>query len=941
MSRTQAVVRGLLAGLVLTVMSAVAGAVGLGEVTLRSALTEPLDAEIRITNPADLTQEELTVRLASNEDFRRAGVERPFFLSQLEFDVQPDGDEFVIVVTSADPVQEPFLDFLVELRWPSGRLIREYTLLLDPPVFADGDSVMEQTFPASDPFTDGVEPAPELPEIEAPAQPQPSQPERRVEELPDSQYRVANNDTLWEIALRARQDPGQTPQQVMLAIQDMNPDAFIGGNINRVKAGSLLDLPSAEQVAVRSAAEANQEVSRQNAALTGTPPDTDTQITATDDTATGLADGDPARDPDGFLEVVTEPDEPAETADVEGAEDTELARLQNELSIQQELNDELRRQYDEQQSRLADLEEQVQLLSRLMDLQSESAAQLQAAAEELERLEAEAEREEALSEDELPVAPTPTPEIPPTDMAEAPVDPETPAAPEAEPPSEPATPAESEAPAVEATVPDLDAPVAVSPWTIVDDLVAWISRPLNGVLVLSGLVLILGLVKLAQKKREEKDAEEALDVDEELMTGETDVAPELDDSADHSDELPPDDELAAAPVSGGAGGGAVAAEAIENAELYMAFQRYDEAEAALKGALEQVPGEPSLQQKLMELHAETGNRAAFEKVAGDFQGDAQVVDTLRSQIQGDGSDHFASDDLSEDFGDGEFDDLDLELDLDLDDSESAPSGPRQQAAPEPEDNFDVPELGDTLDTTEDDMSLDFAPDSLEESPEPRPSAGGDQTQDDELALDFDLSDTDLEGADTPEPTRAREEDSASLADDGGLDLSDDDLDLDFDFGDLDTEATPEDTTSWDAEETDSDVLGDIPELEDPFPESEETAEDWSDFEVAEEPISEPATAERLPEAEPEPAAAEPEPAVAESDLSGVSEEVATETIDEGDWDEDFDFLAGTDEVATKLDLARAYIDMEDGEGAKDILNEVLEEGTDEQKSDARKLLETI
>lgn len=940
MSRTQAVVSSLLAGFVLTVLSAVAGAVGLGEVTLRSALTEPLDAEIRITNPDDLTQEELNVRLASNEDFRRAGVERPFFLSQLEFNVRPDGDGFVIEVTSSDPVEEPFLDFLVELRWPSGRLIREYTLLLDPPIFAEGDSVMEQSFPATDPFAGApaAEPAPELPEVEAPSQPQPTQPERRVEDLPDSQYRVANNDTLWEIALRARQDPSQSPQQVMLAIQDMNPDAFIGGNINRVKAGSLLNLPDAEQVAVRSAAEANQEVSRQNAALTGTPPATEAQITATDDTATGLADGDPERDPDGFLEVVTEPGEPDEAAAADGTDESELARLQNELAIQQELNDELRRQYDEQQSRLGDLEEQVELLSRLMDLQSESAAQLQAAAEELERLEAEAEREEALeeeglTEDDQPVVPAPEPITPPSDLAEAPADPDAPTTPA----TEPDMPAEAEPPAAEEptpTVPDLDAPVAVSPWTIVDDLIEWFRNPLNAVLVLSGLVLILGLLNLARKRRAAKAEEEELDVDEDLMEEDPDSDVGLDEEADMDDDLPADDPTVADQAAS-VGAGSAAAEAIENAELYMAFQRYDEAENALKTALEQAPGEPSLQQKLLELYAETGNRSAFEKLAGSFSGSAEALDNLRSQMQGQSSDSFGSEDLDEEFGAGEFDDLDLDLDLELDEEEGQPAAPRQEAVsdfPDLDDDFEVPELEDTLEDDGDGMDFDFTPEPAESKPEPEPAAA--DPRDAGMDLDFDLSDSELPEK-TPEPAPAEPSN----------DFGEDDLDLDFDFGDLDADEAGDTDPAWDLDKDskpvdspDEDVLSDIPELEDPFASDEDPTEDWGDLTdeapAPEEELPEPQAFEQDSDTDPAPVVDEPMPEPEEPAMTASAD-------DEGEWDEDFDFLAGTDEIATKLDLARAYIDMEDGEGARDILNEVLEEGNDEQKSDARKLLETI
>src|SRR5690554_4121961 len=218
-----------------------ASAVGLGDITLRSALTEPLEAEIRITSPGDFSAQDLNVRLATPADFSRAGIERPFFLTQIDFTLRQVGNAMSVVLTTADAVEEPFLDFVVELTWPGGRLLREYTLLLDPPMFADGDAGQIRVFPT-----------------QAPPRPVPVAP--RQQQLADNQYRVENNDTLWEIALLTRQNPGQTPQQIMLAIQDLNPHAFINDNINRVKAGSLLTLPNGEQVAVRSRAQAVLEI---------------------------------------------------------------------------------------------------------------------------------------------------------------------------------------------------------------------------------------------------------------------------------------------------------------------------------------------------------------------------------------------------------------------------------------------------------------------------------------------------------------------------------------------------------------------------------------------------------------------------------------------------------------------------------------------------------
>ncbi|MEX1057641.1 MAG: FimV/HubP family polar landmark protein, partial [Natronospirillum sp.] len=479
-----------------------AQAVGLGDITLRSALTEPLNAEIRILNPEDLSPAELNVSLASGADFRRAGVERPFFLTALDFTVRLDGDALVVDVTSEEAVQEPFLDFLVELRWPSGRLIREYTLLLDPPIFAPSDGGMDQVFPGADPFDSETS---SQSERASPSQDTSVPTAGRIDQLAENQYRVENNDTLWEIALSARQNPAQTPQQVMLAIQDLNPDAFINSNINRIKAGRLLTLPSADQVAVRSAAEATQDVARQNGGLRGTPPAADTQLSASDETATGLSGAAEARDPDGFLEVVTDSAEESEETGAVTGDTNEVARLQNELAIQQELNDELRRQYDDQQTRLNDLEEQVQLLTRLVDLQSESAAQLQAVADELARREAAGTTAEAESGAVEQAAPPPSEDTPTEEpVVDTAVVPAVPMAPNLEAMTQPQVPA------------------------LVSRLLAWVSQPYNAALVLLALVLLLALTNLTLKRRSAAAEENALELDDDLLVEDTEELAEVD-----------------------------------------------------------------------------------------------------------------------------------------------------------------------------------------------------------------------------------------------------------------------------------------------------------------------------------------------------------------------------------------------------------------------------
>ena len=114
-----------------------AAALGLGDIVLHSALNEPLDAEIELLSVGRGDVEDINVTLAKSDDFARAGLDRPFWLSKLRFRVQADPDgKARVKVTTRQPIREPFLNFLLEVNWPKGRLLREYTVLLDPPVYS-------------------------------------------------------------------------------------------------------------------------------------------------------------------------------------------------------------------------------------------------------------------------------------------------------------------------------------------------------------------------------------------------------------------------------------------------------------------------------------------------------------------------------------------------------------------------------------------------------------------------------------------------------------------------------------------------------------------------------------------------------------------------------------------------------------------------------------
>jgi pilus assembly protein FimV len=116
-------------------------ALGLGELSLESFLNEPLKASVDLINVGGLQQDEIKIRLATRDDFEKMGLDRAYFLTNITFEVTSDENgNPQIELSSEEAVLEPYLDFIVEARWPSGRLLREYTVLIDPPVFSEADA---------------------------------------------------------------------------------------------------------------------------------------------------------------------------------------------------------------------------------------------------------------------------------------------------------------------------------------------------------------------------------------------------------------------------------------------------------------------------------------------------------------------------------------------------------------------------------------------------------------------------------------------------------------------------------------------------------------------------------------------------------------------------------------------------------------------------------
>ncbi|MFI4969596.1 MAG: FimV/HubP family polar landmark protein [Lysobacterales bacterium] len=251
-------------------------ALGLGPVHVKSKLNQPLDAEIPVIQGSAAEAEGLIVSMAGAEDFERLGLSRARLTVPLEFALTKGAHgDMVIRVTSKEPVRDSYLDFLVEANWPKGRLLREYTVLLDPPVMAPSTHAATTAAIAPSPGTTtlthrekpakaaAAAPAPRPePAPRVAAKPERAAPARKVNA---GEYGpVEAGETLTEVARTMRQGDNSNINQMMLALLKNNPSAFYKDNINALKRGAILRVPSADELkATGSAREAAAQVHAQ------------------------------------------------------------------------------------------------------------------------------------------------------------------------------------------------------------------------------------------------------------------------------------------------------------------------------------------------------------------------------------------------------------------------------------------------------------------------------------------------------------------------------------------------------------------------------------------------------------------------------------------------------------------------------------------------------
>ena len=930
--------------------SGMAHALGLGELTLKSTLNQPLVAEIELLDVKELTAAEVVPSLASPEDFAKAGVDRQAFLNDLTFTpVLNASGKSILRVTSSKPLSEPMVKFLVQVMWPNGRLLRDYSVLLDPSKFspqtADAAAQPAPTQTVTAPVTGGTKP---------------------------TQYTTAPRDTLWEIAEKTGN--GGSVQQTMLAIQALNPDAFIDGNINRLKAGQVLRLPDQAQSTSLPQPKAIAEVSAQNTAwrqgrrYVAKPGTGQQQLDAT---KRARGEGPSSQTATDKLSLVSAE---AGKAGGKGAAG-DAKNLSNKLAVTQESLDTTRRDNAELKSRMTDLQSQLEKLQRLIELKNNQLAKLQA---------------EGAAGAPAPgaTAPAMSAELAANPAATTPAD-AAPAAPEAAAPEAAPAPAEKPVEPTPAASDDQQfKELLTNPWLL-------------GLAGGGAVVALFLLLLLARRRKAQQEAEKHLRMARDLAEEQA-FSAELDLPKGIFEDLevpPPSVKLATAPTPTPPPAPAptpviapvvvtppIAAplvspagerddDVLSKAQSHIAAGRLNQAAALLEDGIKQEPQRSDLRLKLMEVYGQQGDRDAFvaqerqlvangdnfaqvEKLKSRFpaMAIAAVGGIAAAAIAAELDAQYVKDLLlDEPEAPAVPDDFESAFDLSLDDLESATPvvvAPEPEAEPEPEaapDDFD--------------SAFDLSLDDLEAAspaviaPEPEAEA-----EFDDFDSAFDLSLDDLETASpavvAPEAepvsaaAAAAELDEFPLDDDLSFesvlqqqteikenldDLSDFDLDMDL-GGDASPATLAEDDFLLSLDDGVKDL--DLPAAETPaVPEvALDDLELPADFDLS---LADEMDAPDAPDA----FAAELEDVNAELDRlsqslgepSFTAEDAMASAADEPE----FDFLSGTDEVATKLDLAQAYIDMGDADGARDILNEVVTEGDAGQKSEAKEMLSRL
>ncbi len=897
-------------------LSAASYAAGLGKMTVISGLGQPLNAEIDLVSVQEEEVATLSAKLASPEMFREAQLQYPSHLSGLRFAVEkrPSGQRY-LKVQSSSPVNEPFIDVLVELNWNTGRLVKEFTALLDP-LGEQSPKVDQSRVPQTQAVTgdagngkagaigsaakagksyarkgarigepaipESIKAAPKM-EAKAAETPKPAAPAEapKAESASASSYKVKPGESLASIAEKVKPD-GVSLDQMLAGLYRANEDAFEGKNINRLKAGKILSVPDKSTVAAISKDDAVQEIKTHSSdwnayrqklaeAVTKAPGESQAKSSASGKISGKVEDkAAPPKAPSQEV-VKLSKSEPAKGA--KGAGGVESKALQDKIASMEEEAVAREKSLKDANERIASLQKSIQDMQKLMEMRSKSGADMQASAQ--------AGKSPAKPEEAAKPAPAPAEAKPEAEkVAPAP-------APEAATkPAEPVKPKPAHKPVV---VP----PPPVPEPSFLDSL-------LGNPLLLGGgaAALALGGGALLWSRRRKKPSFE-----DSILTG---------------------SDLKANTVLGNTGGAIINTNATESsfltdfsraglgtidtdevdpiaeAEVYMAYGRDAQAEEILKDALAKDPTRQEIRLKLLEIYAARKNVATFEDMASELYAESGGHGTMWAKA--------------------------AEMGRQLD-----PTNPLYGHAPA------AAEAVTGVDPFAKTQAMELPVTPVAQGLVSAAPAAAPAHPDVDFQLDLDEPAAPVAGPDMEFDSAAATIDTNAAAPTLAEPTETSNL-MDFDLGDFSipepekkaaaveapqapaAEFAPGEAAPFDLELT----APPLPALDEPAPQADSNLLDF-DFQLD------------------TPAAETPKLDVAEAavlDLGGIDLNLdepvaATEVVAEVPLED------AADPMATKIDLARAYLDMGDKEGAREILEEVIQEGNQEQQSAAKALLQQI
>ena len=889
---------------------------GIGDIKLHSALNQNLDAEIALVLSAGENVSDIQVRLAPPEKFDDAGVPWSYFLSKIKFEtvVQPDGSA-IVKLSSKEAYREPFLDFLLEVSWANGSLYREFTVLIDPPV-----AYTQPVIPVIQKAKQ--EETPEVVEIIAVEETTPESSDAVITEVifnqaPDSYGPTKSSDTLWTIAKNSNTYDDVSIEQMMMAIHQANPKAFYKDNVNALMADQILVIPEKEVILKLSRKRAITAFKQQNNEWKGhvavKPKEQETVSDSAEIDAKLELEAPVESEIAETVVVVSETDASVDSVVEEEKEAEALEIPSNEETVAL-------------QARMEKLEQQLAMMQKLLVLKDEQIAALQNKRKLTADSEIELKPEASIPEIKKETAPLPTvvKDVKPVIKAE-PKDVEKPKAipkpkPVVQPEPEPET-------------------------GIMSNLMTLIFGGVGAV-----ILGVLGWLWWRKRKVEEETDTES------MFASASEIS--FPDSSIEELSVPVMEDDTAAYDVGTVGESSFLSEftpsdfdafdtdqnevdPISEADVYLAYGRYQQAEDLMRQAIEDQPERDECKLKLLEIFYANENKSAYEEYAtelatagknNDHEFWVKVVE-MGAELDPDVSLYSAESEGKASFETDDSEAVTENLLVDaVDDSTAADNQPKE----------------DSQDKTESENEAEFDLSVFDEDEDKVEPENETEEKTEDAGLDFDLSVFDLDESDSkqtedPEITATAEEmesvdfDLSSVAIDSSvaeepieaekLEEVDEVESLDFDLGTMAEEKPKDDTI--DEIVLNSDVT---------------TDESLDDFDFS---VDESVSTSASVDTESISNSVEPESKEAESfesfDFDFETDAPSAPTTIEAlhDLDEGVSDLTDMDELETKIDLAKAYIDMGDSDAAKSIAEEVLEKGNEEQKKAAQDIIDQL